>query len=262
MPKVASVWDGYQRAAADRSCRSIMMASGEVGTGKTLFGLTGPSPVLVQSLDMGMEGVVESVLEDDPSKEIYVKEYEWNPTDDFTQEQAIEIRDQVIADFLHGLEHARMIVWDKETDIRALFSYAEFGGPTEGNVRDWDKLNTRYFHLINKAKSTPGVSVLFIQSMKNEWLMADAGVDNATGRRKTSMKQTGKRLRAGYDRLDELVQTEMHFVREKGEEGPEFKIQVGKCRQNTQLQDKEFPGMTFAEFGQLLMPNTEASDWQ
>lgn len=253
-----AVWKGYERASAERIARTICMVSGEVGSGKTRFGLTGPGPVFIQSLDKGLEGVVESILEDTPAKEIYYKEYNWNPTAEFTQQGAVEIRDETVADFLHGLEHARTIIWDKETDMRALFAYAEFGDPMAGNIKDWDKLNQRYFHLINKAKSTPGVNVIFIQSMKNEWLMEPGGVDQNTGKRKTKMQMTGKRIRAGYDRLDELVMAELHFVREAGE----FKIQVGKCRQNSALQDQEFGGMTLPEFGTLLMPETSEQDWQ
>jgi hypothetical protein len=205
-----------------------------------------------------MEGVVEAILEDSPEKEIYVKEYEWNPTSDFDQDAAIGVRDAIIADFNHGLEHGRSIIWDKETDVRAVFQYAEFGSPIDGNIKDYDKLNQRYFHLINKAKSVPGVNVFFIQSMKNEWSMTDGGVDSNTGKRKTKMQQTGRRIKAGYDRLDELVMAELHCRRENGE----FFIDVGKCRQNATLQDQTFPGMTFSEFGTLLMPGTTEEDWQ
>lgn len=256
--KLSGVWDGFDRAGAQRQHRMIWMGSGEVGSGKTRFGLTAPGPILIQSLDKGLEGVVEPILEEFPDKEIYFKEYEWNPTDDFDQDKAVEIREEIKKDFLHGLKYAKTLIWDKETDVRQVFQYAEFGSPTDGNPKDYDKLNMQYFHLINKAKTTPGVNVGFIQSMRNEWVMKDAGVNLATGKKKTSMNQTGRRIKAGYDRLDELVFAELHFERREGE----FFIQVGKCRQQPTMQDQEFAGMPFSDFGQLLMPGTSEEDWQ
>lgn len=250
-------WANYDRATVERVCRTIWMASGEVGSGKTRFGLTAPGPILVQSLDRGLEGVIEGILTDMPEKEIYVKEYDWNPNN-FTQEDAIAIRDAIIEDFTHGLEHAKTVLWDKETDIREVFQYAEFGDPIGGNIKDYAKLNSRYFHLINQVKSVKGVNFGLFQSMKNEWVVGEGKVNPSTGERKKTFNQSGKRIRAGYDRLDELVMTELHFVRTAGE----FSIEIGKCRQNPKLQDKTIPGMTFSEFGTMLMEGTEESEWQ
>lgn len=255
--KVASVdtWSKYKRADVSRKCRTIGMSSGEVGSGKTHLWLTAPGKMLVQSLDKGMEGVVEKLLAEEPDKEIYVKEYDWNPAGDFDQDYAVALRDEILEDFTFGLENGRTVLWDKETDIREVFQYAEFGDPTSGNVKDYGKFNQRYFHLINKAKSIAGVNVGFIQSMKDEWAVVPI-IKN--GEKKTQFTKTGKRIRAGFERLDELVMTELYHERANGE----FCITIGKCRQNDQLQDTVNPGaFTFPQFGTLLMPDTEESDW-
>lgn len=251
-------WSTYQRASSDRICRTIWLASGEVGTGKTRFGLTGPQPVFVQSLDKGLEGVVEDLAAD---KEVYFKEYDWAPVEgeEFSQQQAIELREAILTDFNHALQHARTIIWDKESDIREVFQYAEFGSPMGNNIKDYAKLNQRYFNLINHVKSVPNVNFGLIQAMKDEWVVGDSGkVDQNTGQKKKSFNKSGRRIRSGYDRLDELVMLELHFRREAGE----FFIDIGKCRQNAQLMDQTIPAMAFSEFGQLLLPNTSAEDWQ
>lgn len=254
--KTNSKWGAFQKATADRNPRTVWLASGEVGTGKTRFALTGPSPILVQSLDRGLEGVVEGILGADPEKEIYVKEYDWNPQDEnFNQQTAIDLRDQIIADFEFGLANARTIVWDKETDMWEVFRYAEFGGPSDA-PKDYAKLNQRYFHLINRVKSTPGVNMCLIQSMKDEW-GSEATVDRNSGAKKMKPIQTGRRIRTGFSRLDEIVFFDMHHRREKGE----FFFDIGKCRQNASLSDQSMPAMTFAEFGTLLVDGTEESDW-
>jgi hypothetical protein len=190
----SNVWSGYTRATKATKPRTIFMASGEVGTGKTWLGLQMPGPLLVQSLDAGTEGVVDRWLEDHPGAEIYLKEYDWNPNgEDFSQEKAQEIREAILKDFAYAKKHARSILWDKETDVRSCFQYAEFGGPAQGNnIKDYDKLNQRYFQLINEVKKIPGLNFGLIQSMKDEWQSSDSGkVDQQTGKRKKEMSKTG-----------------------------------------------------------------------
>ena len=251
-------WDAFERADGQAPPRLIWMGSGEAGTGKTRFGLTAPDPILVQSLDKGLEWVVKPILAEMPGKHIYFREYDWDTeAQDFSQAYAVEIRDRILADFLFGLQHARTILWDKETDIREVFQYAEFGSPTEGNIKDYGKLNQRYFNLINKAKSVPGVNFGLIQAMKDEWVVGDGKVDQNTGKRKKTFSKSGRRIRAGFDRLDELVFAELHFVREGGE----FSIEVGKFP-NAEYSDKSIPACTLAQLGTLVDPQTAEGDWQ
>ena len=47
-----------------------------------------------------------------------------------------------------------------------------------------------------------------------------------------------------------------------GSKSTTFTIELGKVRQNSQMQDQKFENLTFAEFGQLLIPGTEAEEWQ
>jgi hypothetical protein len=260
-PNSSKLWTGYRRATSVRKCRTIGQSSGEVGSGKTQFWLTAPGPILVQSMDKGLEGVVEDILKEMPEKEIYFKEYEWDPSNpDFDQAYAIALRDEIMTDFEFGLEHGRTVLWDKETDIREVIQYAEFGSPTEGNVKDYGKLNQRYFHLLNRAKSVENVNMGFIQSMKDEWMIKENGFNERTGKPKTSFTKTGKRIRAGWERLDEVVMLEMHHRRERGE----FFIDIGKCRQQSldaPIQDTTLPGMTFAELGTFIINGTTVEDW-
>lgn len=261
-----NTWGEYERITGERKgLRTIWMSSGEHGVGKSRFALTAPGPILVQSLDKGTEGLIESMVEEDPSmaaKGIYVKEYDWDPfRDDFDKTYAESIREEIMKDYMFGLQHARTIIWDKETDIREVFQYAEFGSPTGGNVRDYGRLNQTYFNVINRAKSVPHVNFGLIQGMKDEWVEAGkAEVNPRTGQQKFNRKKSGRRIRAGFDRLGEIVMLELHHERRDGE----FFIQVGKARQqraSAPVQDQEFPGCTFAQFGTLLIPGTEETEW-
>lgn len=251
----------FERAQAEfvfDKPRTIGLSSGEAGSGKTSFWLGAPTPILVQSLDKGLEGVVERFAK---GRTIYTAEYNWSPgADDFSQHFAQETRDKIIADYIYALENGvRTIVWDKETDIWEVFRYAEFGKPSAA-PKDYAKLNQRYMSIINKSKDHP-VNFGLIQGMKNEW-----GTSETTGK----PTPTGRRVRSGFDRLDEIVFTEILHRRESGV----FTVEFGKVRQNTHLQgqkltwgpspDPENPRdfADYAGFGGLLLPNTKSGDWK
>lgn len=250
----------FQPLKAETLYRTIARSSGEVGSGKTRFWLTAPKPLYMQSLDKGLEGTVNQLIEEGliDAGDVHIAEYDWHPgSEDFSQEYAEALRDKFIADYYFALDAARTIVWDKESDIWELFRYAEFGKPNTTQRQDYAKLNQRYLALINKAKGYD-VSLGLIQSMKDAW---GSQLNTTTG--KMQGVKLGYREPWGFDRLDEAVFLELHHKRTKVADGAsEFTIEVGKSRQNTNIQDQSFPGMTFAEFGTLLIPGSEEDSWR
>lgn len=233
--------------------RIIGASCGEYGTGKTHFWLSAPGPIVVQSFDQGMEGVVEKFQGE---KDIYLAEYEWSPTEALGQREAIELRDKFIADFEHAVTVARTVIWDRETDIWELFRYSEFGGPNDA-PKNYAQLNQRYRRLINMPKAVD-INFGCIQGMKDVW---DSKMNNNTG--KKTPFNTGNRKSAGFSELEGLVHVNLEHVREGGE----FRIRVGKARGpgSQDVQDQEFPvaseGNPFVEFAQLVFPGTSEEDW-
>lgn len=243
----------FALASTEAKPRLITANTGEVGTGKTTFCLGAPGPILVQSFDMGLEGVVESIIKD-TGKEIRVQEYAWSPTTDLSQEDAVLLRDQFIADYEFACEHFRTVIWDKETSIWELFRYAEFGAPNDA-PRNYPALNQRYRRYINMPKSLD-INFCCIQSMKNEW------VTKAKGDGTTKGVSTGGRIRQGFSELDELVHIDIHHRYDKVD--GQFYIDVGKSRGpgSREVQGQTMVTPTFAEFGQMVFPETTEEDWQ
>ncbi len=239
----------YPKASSAPKHRLIWAGFGEVGTGKTTFGLGAPGPIAVISFDKGLEGVVEPFTE---QKDIHVLEYDWSPTAELDQDEAIALRDQVTADFEYVIQHARTVILDRETDIWELFRYAEFGAPND-SPRNYPALNQRYRRLINMPKALD-INFGCVQGMKSEWA---AKVNAKTGAQGAAA--TGARIRAGFGELDGLVHLNIEHYRENGE----FGMRVGKARGpgGADVQDKELPGLSFAEFAQLVFPGTDESDW-
>ena len=221
----------------------------------------------VFSLDQGMEGVVGRELRNNPKKEIYVREHDWNPTRDFAgpdeymllKKQAVEIRDQYMADFELAVKHARTILVDKETDVWGLFRYAEFGPEGNDAQRNYPALNQRYRRLVNMAKATE-VNVGFIDGMKDEWGSTVKG-NGAKG-----AASTGRRIRNGFGELDGLVHLCLtHSGLQPDAEKPNYwNINVGKARgpEGWMYAGTDVGNLTFQEFALLIYPDSSPEDWE
>lgn len=258
-PKPVNQFARYQRATKnDVKQRLIGLSCGEVGSRKTTFWLEAPAPVVVFSLDQGLEGVVPNLLKNFPDKEIYFKEYDWspNPEEDLSalQEKATAIRDEFTSDYEHAIQNARTVVIDKETDVWELFRYAEFGAPN-ANPKDYAALNQRYRRLINMVKATD-VNAGFIEGMKDEWVSRvnkKTGAQGAVG--------SGNRIRAGNSELDGLV----HLVITHHGVGPDdWGLTVGKARGpgGHEIAGQTLPLLTFVDFAQLVFPQSNPADWE
>ncbi len=243
--------DRFALASTEPKPRIIAASTGEVGSGKTTFWLGAPGPILVQSFDKGLEGVVEKVIAA-TGKEIRVVEYDWAPTSELSKEEAERLRDKFIDDYEFALDHFRTILWDKETSVWELFRYAEFGEPNDA-PRNYPKLNQRYRKYVNMPKATD-INFGCIQSMKNEWVTVGNGKGGTKG------SSTGGRIRQGFSELEELVHIDIHHRYDKGD--GQFYIDVGKSRGPgaAEVQGQTM-SVTFGEFGQLLFPDTSEEDW-
>lgn len=252
----ANPFDRYTRAVVDIKPRIIANSVGEVGTGKTSFWLGAPAPIVVQTLDLGLEGVVEKYAAD---KEIYVATYDIGQTigDSFTHAKAEEARDKFIEDYEHAITHARTIVIDRESDMWSLFYYAEFGTDDAYGAappKDWDRLKGKIRRMIAMAKASD-INLGLIQGVKNEWVPQ---INKKTGAK--AMGQSGRRVAAGMDEIDALVHTNLFHDRQ----GKDFTITVGKSRGpgGYEIQDETFTNLTFVELAMLIYPDSDVEMWQ
>ncbi len=252
----------YQKANGDVIQRIIGASFGEPGSGKTSFWLSAPGPIVIMSLDKGLEGVVEPFTK---HKEIYVDEYSFSPATTgavLDQEAVQEMRDRFEENFYHACAHARTVVWDKETDIYAMFQFAEFGPPREGYPKDWDSLKARLRTMINHPKKLT-INFGLIQGMRNEWA---SKVNPKTG--KKGIEQTGERIRSGMEDVEGLVHVNIEHVREKvqledGKFQSRFRMNVEKSRGpgSPLVQDQSFYNLDFPTFAQMVFPDSDEGDW-
>ncbi len=241
-------WNRFTLATAPVKNRIIGGSFGEVGTLKTSFWLGAPGPIVVQSTDRGLEGVIEPFQK---KKDIYVAEYDAN-TADVTQTQAQDVRDAFIEDFQVAIKKAKTVLWDKETQIYEIFKWAEFGAPS-GNPKDYYPLFQRYRSLFNLAKDSD-VNFGVIQGMKTPWV-SEAKASGKIG----AAPSKSRRERRGMAEVEELVHINIEHVLEDGE----FRLKIGKARGpgGQDVQNTEIAFCDFATFATLIFPETTEEDW-
>jgi len=252
MAKAVDKFARFVKADQDVKNRLIWASVGAPGSGKTHFALTAPAPIVVFSMDRGLEGVVEPFQK---KKDIYVAEYDWSPTEDLDQQVAIDLRDKFIEDFEDAVQNARTVIWDKETDIWEMFRYAEFGAPND-SPRNYPALNQRYRRLINMAKASD-INFGCLQGMKAEWA---SKVNKKTGAQGAAA--TGAMIRAGFGELEGLVHVDLFHRYDKAEK--DYIIEVGKSRGpgGFEVQGETLSNVTFAELAQMVFPDSTDEDWE
>lgn len=254
--KATSDFDRFTKASTVSKQRIIAASFGEVGMLKTSFWLTAPGPIVIQSTDQGLEGVVDVYLqnllaETGQTKDIYVVEYD-PMVGVMAQEEAVEIRNKFIEDFEHALTVAKTVVWDKETGVYEIFKYAEFGAPSD-TPSNYYSLDQRYRHVVNLAKGSD-VNFGLIQGMRDAWAPKVNKKTGAQGAAKTE-----ERIRRGMREIEELVHINLHHDREDDR----FVLKVGKSRGpgGRDCQNSTIDYCDFQTFAQLIFPTSSPEDW-
>ncbi len=252
----------FTKADSPYRNRIIGASVGLPGSGTTTFWLGAPGPIVVFSLNLGLEGVIERFQDE---KDIYVKEYEWAPSsdniddvDDELQNQAIELRNQFEKDFEVALAHARTVIIDKETELWELYRYAENGKPKDTPL-NYATLNQRYRKLLNAPKRTD-INFGVIQGMKEAW---DKKVNPRNG--VVGAVNSGRWERAGFKEVEGLVHINLYHAWKKGEGGAEYTVEIGKSRgpggQTIQGMTLTGDDVNFKTVGQMMFPESNEEDW-
>ena len=249
--------DRFPLASADLKPRLIWAGYGEVGSGKTHFALSAPGPIVVQSFDRGLEGVVEPFVA--AGKDIRTVEYDWFPQqedvdtkDPELQKRAKEVMEQFTTDFEYAVKHARTVVWDRETDVFEVLRYAEFGSPNDA-PKNYAKLYQRYRRLVAIAKASDA-NFGCTQGVKAVW-------DSRTSPQgKRQPFKTDRRERTGCDELEALVHIDLRHRREDGH----FYIDVGKSRGpgGQDVQDQSFMDFSFTDLAMMIFPDSDEASWR
>ena len=247
----------YDKATQPVKQRIIALSAGEPGSRKTSFWLEAPGPIIVFSMDRGLDGVIQRYQE---TKDIYVKEYPWFPIGEDVVERASEVRAEFIEDYEHAMTIARTVVLDKGDDFWNLYRMAE--GLTGGDAqKDYAVVNAKMRHLLNLAKASD-INLGVIAGLKDKW---GPVVNRRTGQ--VGQGPTGERVPAGFKEMEGLV----HMVLiHTGLSPATWQVQVGKVRGpgSMDLAEQTFPfdlgngeTLTFAKFGMMVFPDSDESSW-
>ncbi len=270
--KPVSPFAGYERATAQFTPRVILLLTGEVGAGKTDFALGAPGPIVVHTFDQGTEGVVEEHVA--RGKEIYLAKYDLGVEvgAEVTHEMVVKVRDEFIANFEADIARARTIIIDRETDLWNYHVHAETGTDDKfaaAVAKDWPKIKAKLRRLTSMAKASK-INLIYVQGMRNTWSKV---VNPKTGN--TTSVPDGGRQPDGMDSVEADVHIVADLRRVDQAEGPsKFYLHVGKSRgpgsrlvqgqtfEVVKPNDDGEPEFGFAEFAQLVFPDTSSENWE
>ena len=237
----------FERATAEARRRLILSVEGRVKQGKTHFALTAPAPIAIQSLDMGLDGVVQKFQR---NKVIHVASYPGITAKELktlNESEVVarmsEVWEQFVTDYEWGLANARTVVWDTATEAWELVRLARLGKLGQIKPHHYTMVNMEFREIVRRAENS-NTNLLLLHRLKKEY------VNN---------ESTGKWERAGFSDIGSWVHVLARVYR--AEDG--FHLTVQDCRQNAQLwgMDLPEPMATFPELAQLVFPDSKPEDW-
>lgn len=243
---------GFRRANEAVKKRLIMAIDGREKSGKSHFALSGPEPIGVINLDIGLDGVVQKWQDD---KEIYVHDVrvDIQGLKELTPEKAAAEADraysQVVKAYKAVLGQARTVVWDNATEIWELLRMARFGKLDHVKPHHYGPVNAEFRDLLRMAYDQDKTNLILLHKMKDEY------VNDA---------RTGLVKRSGFSDTGFLVQVNALCYRGPEETVPEcFHMQIADCRQNAELADVDFGGQdcNFQSLAMQVFPGTKEAEW-
>lgn len=244
---------GFTPAQTQVRRRLIISIEGEEKTGKDHFAFTAPDPIGVQSVDDGLEGVIEKFVKGEatvggvaiPKKAILVKEYKLPPN--LAAEPAFDyagVWAKFVADYRAMLAAGvRTVIWDTATEFWELLRMLRFGKLAQVQPHNYGPVNAEYTGLLREAYDAHS-NLILLHKTKAEYV---------------NDKATGKKERAGFNNTGFVVQVNLKTFRVDSDEGSEFSVKVLDCRQNGQLNGALYEG-SMCTFPWLAVDVVEGSD--
>jgi hypothetical protein len=243
---------GFHRASEAVKRRLIMAIDGREKSGKSHFALSGPEPIAVINLDIGLDGVVQKWQDD---KEVWVQDIKVDiqGLKELTPQAAANEADRafsaVVKAYKAVLGEARTIIYDNATEIWELLRMARFGKLDHVKPHHYAPVNAEYRDLLRMAYDQDRTNLILLHKMKDEY------VDD---------KRTGAVKRAGFADTGFLVQVNALAYREPGVDVPDcFHLQITDCRQNAELAGVDISGheLNFQQLAMQVFPGTTEKDW-
>jgi hypothetical protein len=152
--------------------------------------LTAPGPICVISMDLGLEGVIQKFQS---LKEIYVAEYHVTLAATGLKKRTLEDMQEVAnacnsiwaniaRDYNEAMDSgARTVVIDTATKLWEVLRMARFGKLAQIMPHMYAPTNAEFDEFIKDAYEHPGVNLVLIQQLKEEWKNSADGKGNKTG---------------------------------------------------------------------------------
>ena len=232
---------GAKRADIEANKNLIVSVEGDGGSGKSRFWMTAPAPILVVDLDQRMDDTIQEFQKD---KEIYVikpeidrkaivqakvehkKNQAKGPTtiNPKSFKEIERVWEQIVeAMEVAASEGVKTIAWDTGDEMWELHRLARFGGRLDKiQPLEYGPVNTEHEKIIRRVRNL-GMNMIISHKTKAEY---------------KGDKSTGRMVRAGYAKMNYLVDIALQLRYEEKDE--RFVARVLKCGPDPYWTGKEF----------------------
>ena len=288
--------DYWESATPETFNRLIVSACALGGGGKTEFGAhAGPrdSPLVYLSIDPNNRAVVAKVMAE-TQREIILKEFRKLPmtisgrndsVQDLAKEQwdnFCEANERIVQGDspLGDPEDSRnrgTVVWDTATEFFDLAFIAEFGRTNQIQWYQRAPVNKVYADMIDAYRATP-FNLVLLHRLKKQYAEQTKTVRGRRGEEtKTEREWTGAFEREGYNKMEFLIDTEVHLTKDldvavetDADVGDRFGMSVVKCTTRPFIEGKAWVGRTkrgtskasFAWLAFQVYPDTTVQEWK
>lgn len=250
---------GFSFTLPEITPRLIVNIEGVEKSGKSHFALTAPGPIVYQSVDCGLEGVVQKFS---GTKPIAVREYAFRvPTGiDRDNKPAVVAKvkeewEKFTADYRAALKaKARTIVWDSASEIWEFLRLARLGKLEKVMPMNYAEVNAEFREMIRLAFDNDS-NLILLHRLKDEW--SEGG------------SKTGKKERKGMGEVGFLVQASARLLitpPKLGKDGSvttplSRSLQILECRMNPEATGTTLPDCDFGMLASILMPEVDPDVW-
>lgn len=251
----------YESLSLDTPKSIAWVSTGGDGSGKSHFGLTGPSPIFVYAFDpYGMNRVNKEakITVDGVKKDIRIARYPFNMREagddkDKVKSAAKKIWEAFRTDYDFALGQGfKTLIIDREDMMYDMQRFKEWG--IHNNApKEYGPLYSETLWLVQKAQGY-GVNLGFLRGIRDEWV---SKFDPQKA--KMVAHNTGKKIADGMSKMADYVDVSLEHRWD-----PALKAFVVKIDKFTNADEKgmEYPNLTFTDMATLAYPETSPEDWE
>ncbi len=249
--------------------RLCICSEGEPGSGKSHFGLTLPKPLAQFVCDRGFENPDEEVQKALQLDLVHTGLYRYvraGGSDEALKSQGQEVLSAIKGDIRRILDAPKLayrsVIFDTADEIWEILRLARYGKIDKIPQSAYGAMNVEYQSnfITPFLADERGINVVWVHKMKHEY--KSRAIVKANGEASEMAEKTGRRIRAGFGKLDYDAPNKLSHTKDLTKEmgNGRFTVEIQKCI-NPEYDGLSFSELDFTTLAQMIYPNSDPEHW-